>query len=399
MRSIQVCSRWAILGSNSTIRLGKFENRTKLTAQTATGKKMAKRKPKSTNRSDDRKPRKKRSVKKRSKSVKKVIDDRPRLQRVMASAGIGSRRECELIIEEGRVEIDGQIVTKLGMKVDPDKQQIFVDAQRLVVQGLQYFILNKPAGVLSTSKDPSGRARVIDLINTDKRVYNVGRLDKASEGLILVTNDGELANRLTHPRYGIEKKYQVQVAGVPAPQELRKLEQGVYLAEGVARAAKVKFLKRAKNGCWLEMILDEGRNREIRRMLASIGHKVRVLKRVAIGPLKLGDLPIGAHRRLFPNELRALRRAASGEVKKRKPKKKPIRRDKRKDDSDEKDSTRTASGKRSFGTKKTVGSRSKKKTSKKSSSDSKRKKSKRGAARNVVSKPKRGKPKRTKRRK
>ncbi len=243
----------------------------------------------------------------------------------MASAGVGSRRECELIIEEGRVEIDGQIVMKLGVKVDPAKHTILVDAQELVIEQLQYFILNKPAGVLSTSSDPSGRARVIDLINTDKRVYNVGRLDKASEGLILVTNDGELANRLTHPRYGVEKKYHVQVVGVPAPGELRKLEQGVYLAEGVARATRCKFLKKAKNGCWLELVLDEGRNREIRRMLAKIGHKVRVLKRVAIGTLKLGDLPTGAHRRLFSSELRALRKSASGEIKKRRPRKKPLK--------------------------------------------------------------------------
>ena len=255
----------------------------------------------------------------------KPADPRKRLQVVMASAGVGSRRECELIIEEGRVEIDGQIVTKLGIKVDPAKHTILVDAQELVIEPLQYFILNKPAGVLSTSSDPSGRARVIDLINTDKRVYNVGRLDKASEGLILVTNDGELANRLTHPRYGVEKKYHVQVVGVPAPAELRKLEQGVYLAEGVARATRCKFLKKAKNGCWLELVLDEGRNREIRRMLAKIGHKVRVLKRVAIGPLKLGDLPTGAHRRLFTSELRALRKAASGAIKKRRPRKKPLK--------------------------------------------------------------------------
>ena len=276
----------------------------------------------------------------------------------MASAGVGSRRECELIIEEGRVEVDGQIVMKLGVKVDPAKQSILVDAQELVIEQLQYFILNKPAGVLSTSKDPSGRARVIDLINTDKRVYNVGRLDKASEGLILVTNDGELANRLTHPRYGVEKKYHVQVVGVPAPGELRKLEQGVYLAEGVARATRCKFLKKAKNGCWLELVLDEGRNREIRRMLAKIGHKVRVLKRVAIGSLKLGDLPTGAHRRLFSSELRALRKSASGEIKKRRPRKKPLKpTSKSSSDSDTDGKTGKRSSKRSAskrgGTKKT----------------------------------------------
>jgi 23S rRNA pseudouridine2605 synthase len=267
------------------------------------------------------------SGKSKSAPAKKTkVDPRQRLQRVMASAGIASRRECEIIIEEGRVEVDGQVVTKLGVKVDPFEQEIYVDAQKLVIQRLQYFMLNKPPGIVSTSKDPSGRPRVIDLISTDKRVYNVGRLDKASEGLILVTNDGELANRLTHPRYGIEKKYQVQVAGIPAPRELKKLEGGVYLADGVARAAKVKFLKRAKNGCWLEMILNEGRNREIRRMLALIGHKVRTLKRVAIGPLRLGDLPSGAHRPLTTQELRSLQNATAVEIKprRRRPKRKRV---------------------------------------------------------------------------
>ena len=246
----------------------------------------------------------------------------------MAAAGIGSRRECELIIEEGRVEVDGEIMMTLGVKVDPNKQQIFVDAQELVVQRLQYFMLNKPPGVLSTSKDPAGRPRVIDLIKTDKRVYNVGRLDQSSEGLILVTNDGELANRLTHPRYGIEKKYHVHVAGVPEASDLQKLEQGVYIAEGLARATKAKVLKRAKSGSWLEIVLAEGRNREIRRMLAGIGHKVRALKRVSIGPLKLGELPLGAHRQLTPIELKSLKNATDGSKKttgRKSPKKKVVR--------------------------------------------------------------------------
>jgi 23S rRNA pseudouridine2605 synthase len=174
-------------------------------------------------------------------------------------------------------------------------------------------MLNKPPGIVSTSRDPSGRTRVIDLIKTDSRVYNVGRLDQSSEGLILVTNDGELANRLTHPRYGVEKRYHVQVAGIPAPADLKQLEKGVYLAEGKAKATRVRFLRKVKNSSWIEIVLAEGRNREIRRMLSTIGHKVRVLKRVAIGPLRMGDLPVGAHRPLTPHELRTLKRAASGE--------------------------------------------------------------------------------------
>ncbi|MDC0265936.1 rRNA pseudouridine synthase [Mariniblastus sp.] len=294
--------------------------------------------------STQRKPAKKSGSTAKSSKPK---DSRLRLQRVMASAGVGSRRECELIIEEGRVEIDGQVVTTLGVKVDPNKQEIYVDAEKLTVQRLQYFILNKPPGILSTSSDPSGRPRVIDLIKTDKRVYNVGRLDQSSEGLILVTNDGELANQLTHPSYGVEKKYHVQVVGIPAAGDLRKLEEGVYIAEGLARATKAKFLKRATGGCWLEIVLAEGRNREIRRMLAGIGHKVRTLKRVSIGPLRLGDLPRGAHRALTSAEIKLLKKAPSSEpLKKRR---RPVKRKKMKVSSEDGETEKKAVGRRGAG--------------------------------------------------
>ena len=269
---------------------------------------------------------KKRAAKKSStkKSSAKKDDGKQRLQRVMASAGVASRRECEIIIQEGRVEVDGQIIAKLGHRVDPSKQEIYVDAQKLRIEQLQYFMLNKPPGIVSTANDPSGRPRVIDLIETNNRVYNVGRLDQSSEGLILVTNDGDLANRLTHPRYGVEKKYHVQVDGQPKPGDLRQLKEGIYISEGRVRASNIRFLKKAGTNSWLEIILDEGRNREIRRMLAAIGHKVRVLKRVSIGPLKLGELPKGAHRQLTPQELRALKRATETTVKKKK-KKRPVK--------------------------------------------------------------------------
>lgn len=248
-------------------------------------------------------------------------DGLQRLQRVMATAGVASRRECELIIQEGRVEVDGKVVVELGFKVDPQKSEIYVDAQKIRIEALQYFMLNKPPGILSTSQDPSGRPRVIDLIKTDSRVYNVGRLDQSSEGLILVTNDGNLAHRLTHPRFGVEKKYHVQVDGRPTPAQLRQLQDGVYLAEGRVRASNIKYLKRASSGSWLEIVLDEGRNREIRRMLAAIGHKVRVLKRVSIGPLKMGELPVGAHRPLTSQEIQKLQEATSQGVKARRPRK------------------------------------------------------------------------------
>ncbi len=229
-----------------------------------------------------------------------------RLQRILASAGFGSRRECEKLIEEGRCEVDGEIVTKLGTKVDPTKQKMRVDGIKVKFSRPQYYAVNKPPGVISTSSDPSGRMRVIDLIDTNQRVYNVGRLDKSSEGLILVTNDGELANRLTHPRYGVKKIYMVQVVGRPEGSELKKLERGVYLAEGFAKVVGARIKKRTKDSTWLEITLDEGRNREIRRLLARIGHKVLRLRRVAIGPLRLGELPLGAHRRLERKEIEAL---------------------------------------------------------------------------------------------
>ena len=250
----------------------------------------------------------------RRTSARSKADSDPnvqRLQRVMASAGVGSRRECEGIILEGRVEVDGETVVELGTKVDVTKQTVSVDAVELKLQKLQYFMLNKPPGIVSTSNDPSGRMRVIDLINTRNRVYNVGRLDKSSEGLILVTNDGDLANHLTHPRFGVEKKYHVQVVGHPNQESMRALTDGVYLAEGRAKATGAKYLKRVKDTSWIELVLQEGRNREIRRLLAKIGHKVLTLRRVSIGTLRLGELPVGAHRELTAIELRALKKTSA----------------------------------------------------------------------------------------
>jgi len=232
-----------------------------------------------------------------------------RLQKVLAAAGIGSRRECEALITGGRVEVDGKFVTELGRKVDPSAEKIQVDGVALAQPKRVYFVLNKPVGVVSTNSDPDGRLRVIDLIKSDERLYPVGRLDRTSEGLILVTNDGELANRLTHPRYGIEKVYRVRVVGTPTPQELGKLRKGVYLSDGMAKVSSIQTKRRFKQSTELEIILKEGRNREIRRILASIGHKVVQLKRVAIGPIRLGTMPVGAHRMLSRDEVKALRKA------------------------------------------------------------------------------------------
>ena len=243
-------------------------------------------------------------------------DGKVRLQKLLAQHGHGSRRSCEEFILAGRVEVDGQVIKKLGTQVDPDKQKVTFDGERIIQPRLQYFMLNKPPGVVSTAKDPTGRLRVIDLIKTNTRVYNVGRLDKSSEGLILVTNDGDLANRLTHPRYGVEKKYHVLVAGRPTTQQLSQLQRGVYLAEAFVQVSNVRVKKKMRDATLLEIVLDEGRNREIRRLLARIGHKVRELKRVAIGPLALGELPTGSHRMLTSAEIKLLKRFASETKKK-----------------------------------------------------------------------------------
>lgn len=246
-----------------------------------------------------------------------------RLQKVLASAGVASRRECEALILEGRIEIDGRPVTELGVRVDLSKQRVSMDGEPLAKTRRVYFAVNKPEGVVSTTRDPAGRPRVIDLLPPHVgRVFNVGRLDLSSEGLILVTNDGELANRLTHPRHGVEKVYHVQVAGLPTPETLAQLRKGVYLAEGRAHFEHVRLKSTRKNASILEVVLDEGRNREIRRLLARVGHKVQRLTRIAVGPVRLGELPSGAYRPLTDNEVKALVSAASGQVERR-PKRRP----------------------------------------------------------------------------
>jgi 23S rRNA pseudouridine2605 synthase len=245
----------------------------------------------------------------RTDAVRPAADQR--LQKVLAAAGIASRRQCEELIAAGRIQIDRQVVTKLGTKVDAARQEVRVDGVPLPKPKRLYLAVNKPPGVVSTNRDPSGRPRVVDLVPADgARLFCVGRLDLHSEGLILLTNDGELANRLTHPRYGVRKTYRVQVAGQPTPQVLARLRRGVRLGEGLARVEQIRVKSRQKESTSLEMVLREGRNREIRRLLARVGHKVLRLTRIAVGPVRLGSLPSGAYRRLTNKELDALRQAS-----------------------------------------------------------------------------------------
>ena len=231
-----------------------------------------------------------------------------RLQKVLAAAGVASRRECEELILAGRVEVDRETVLVLGTRVDPQRQEIRVDGVSLPKPRLTYYLLNKPAGVVSTNRDPDGRTRVVDLVPADKRLFTIGRLDRSSEGMIIVTNDGELANQLTHPRYGIAKTYRARVAGSPTAETLQQLHDGVQLAEGVARVASLRIRHRQARSTELEIVLTEGRNREIRRILAKVGHKVQHLRRIAIGSIKMGQLAVGEYRHLSADEVRTLRR-------------------------------------------------------------------------------------------
>lgn len=253
-----------------------------------------------------------------------------RLQKVLAGAGVASRRECEAMIKRGCVTVNGQPITALPAWVDPENDRIAVDGNAVPLGGAAgtikvLVVLNKPRGVISTSHDPHGRKRVVDLVNLPWRLYPVGRLDAATSGLILMTNDGELAHRLTHPRYEVPKRYHVAVTGRITQQEMTQLKAGLYLAHRTASnrprhikkagVAHVKLIGySAKSGragrSRLALTLREGQNRQIRRLLARLGHKVHRLHRVAIGPINIKGLALGQWRMLNTSEGRMLRRAA-----------------------------------------------------------------------------------------
>src|ERR1700722_20322954 len=233
-----------------------------------------------------------------------------RLNKYLAHSGVGSRRHCDDMILHGRVSVDGSVVRELGTRVDPEHQKVSVDGQPLQAERLVYWLVNKPRGYLCTNHDPAGRPRAIDLMpHVSERVYPVGRLDEDSEGLLLLTNDGDLAFQLMHPRFGVYKTYLVQVAGKPSREDVEKLLEGVWLSDGRVKAKRVKRLKTQGDSTWLEIVLAEGKNREIRRMLARLEHKVMRLKRTAIGPIKLDRLPKGKSRKLKAEELDRLRQA------------------------------------------------------------------------------------------
>ena len=245
-----------------------------------------------------------------------------RLQRVLSQAGVASRRACEALIEEGRVEVNGRVVTTLPVFVDVSSDRITVDGKVVSTSDRKlYVMLNKPARTVTTAHDEPGldRRTVVDLVEHPSgiRLFPVGRLDYETMGLLLLTNDGEMANALTHPRYGLAKTYRAIVRGRLADADIESIERGIYLADrkqgrstGASRTARVhvEIIKRDRDRTIVEITLKEGRNRQVRRMLASIGYPIKKLERVAIGPLRLKGIARGAWRELSRDELRTLRR-------------------------------------------------------------------------------------------
>ena len=239
-----------------------------------------------------------------------------RLQKFLAEAGIASRRKSEEWIASGRVKVNGVVVTALGTKIDPQKDQVLFDDQPVVISGEKkiYLMLHKPEGYVTTAKEQFGRPAVLDLVRDVKqRIFPVGRLDYDTSGLLLLTNDGELTYRLTHPKYDVDKTYIAKLYGVPDDMDLQKFRRGVMVDGRKTRPAKIRILEIEKDRrfCTAEIILHEGKNRQVRKMCDAIKHPVAQLKRVATGTLTLGDLPKGAYRPLTEKEVQYLKQLSA----------------------------------------------------------------------------------------
>jgi 23S rRNA pseudouridine2605 synthase len=239
-----------------------------------------------------------------------------RLQKLIAGTGLASRRKAEALITAGRVMVNGKVVTELGTKVEPGRDHVKVDGKHLsAAQPFVYLLLHKPKNVMSTLDDPGGRTTVKDFLRgVSVRVFPVGRLDFDSEGLMLLTNNGDLAQALLHPRYHVPKTYLIKVKGVLSDEEIRKLEQGVRLEDGMTGPATVKKVRKVEANSWLEITIGEGRKHQVKRMLESVGHPVIKLMRIKMGPLVLGNLEPGEFRFLTDREANALRQVVEERV-------------------------------------------------------------------------------------
>ncbi|MEE9591078.1 MAG: pseudouridine synthase [Thermodesulfobacteriota bacterium] len=229
---------------------------------------------------------------------------------MIARAGITSRRKAEELILQGRVTVNRDVVTRLGVKIDPEKESVKIDGIPLprMVSKI-YLLLNKPKGYISAVSGPSGRPLVTDLLKKPgKRVFPVGRLDYDAEGVLILTNDGELANRLIHPRYNIPKRYHVKVKGIPDGRDIKRLERGIHLEDGKTLPARAKIIKETKENSWIEITVYEGRNRLVKRMCMAIGHPVAKLKRIEFAGIKLGNMKSGSYRVLTPKEMDLLKK-------------------------------------------------------------------------------------------
>jgi 23S rRNA pseudouridine2605 synthase len=256
-----------------------------------------------------------------------------RIQKLLGNAGVASRRNIEEMVLQGRISVNGRVAHKLPVMVDPEADEVQVDGERVRlrdrVAGKRYYILlNKPRGVYSTNVAQGEQTRAIDLLGKifPGRLYPVGQLDAEAKGLLLMTNDGDLTNRLTHPRFGIPKTYRAVVEGSIDTKEVERLEQGIWMGDKSGRGFKtgrssIRIVKRMRESSVLEITLREGRNREIRRMLAGVGHKVKDLTRVKMGPLTLEGLSPGSFRQLTPKEVKELQRIARGEPEAKAPRK------------------------------------------------------------------------------
>ena len=236
-----------------------------------------------------------------------------RLQKLLAQSGVASRRRCEELMLAGEVEVDGEIVTRLGTKVDPRTALIRVSGKRLPpVSDHVYLVLNKPRGVVSSMSDPEGRRTIADLVaDRPERLFHVGRLDTDTTGLLLVTNDGDFAHRMAHPSYEVDKTYVAEVEGEVYKRTLKRLLEGVELEDGPVTVSRARLVATAKDKSIVELVIHEGRNRIVRRVLDHVGHPVRRLTRTQFGPVSLGTLPVGETRELTLDELGELLEAAS----------------------------------------------------------------------------------------
>jgi 23S rRNA pseudouridine2605 synthase len=230
-----------------------------------------------------------------------------RLQKILAKAGIASRRSAEQLIRDGRIRINGQVAMEMGCKADPSHDRITCDGKPIVFEEKSYVLLNKPAGYVTTLSDPQGRPVVSDLINgIPLRLFPVGRLDLDTEGALLMTNDGELGNAILHPRFEVKKTYEALVTGAPSPEKLKRLEQGIEIDGGRTRPAIIRVLKQYKDQTLIEVIIHEGKKRQVRKMFQALNHRVLHLKRTAYGKLGLGTLPLGKFRVLAPDDLKKI---------------------------------------------------------------------------------------------